>query len=145
MWLFFNSVVTLGISIFLQYSRNHLSYPSIIMVMRFNIEHILIHSSKGADLVFNGLITILHCELAFLKVKDSITVCLASQFVIILFTAEVHLCRKSVNVSFGTWMTLGIDSIFFHTSSILPQAFKAAAQHKARVWQWYRECFLILA
>ena len=92
-----------------------------------------IHSSKGADLAFNGLIPTLHCGLAFSKVKDSIIICLVSEFGIILFIIEVDLCKKPV-VSFGPCMTLLNDSIIYPTSSILSQAFKAAVWQKARVW-----------
>ena len=52
------------ILLFLHTSGNHLSYPSIIMVMRFNIVS-QIYSSKGADLTLSDLITLFHFELAF--------------------------------------------------------------------------------
>ena len=48
------------------------------------------------------LIILLHRELALLKASsDSIIVCLASEFGIILFTADVNLCKKSMKLSFG--------------------------------------------
>ena len=65
--------------------------------------------SPIADLAFKTLIIFLHYELAFLKIKDSI-IRLASEFGIILFTAEVNVCKKkSVNVSFGSCITLVND------------------------------------
>ena len=71
-----------------------------------------IHSSKGADLAFNGLIILLYCEIVFSKARESIILCLAFELGIILFTAEVNLCKKLVKVSFGPCMTLVKDSVF---------------------------------
>lgn len=48
------------------------------------------------DLTFKGPITLLYCELAFSKVKDSISICLTSRSAIILFADEVNLCKNSV-------------------------------------------------
>ena len=72
-----------------------------------------IHFSKGADLAFNGWITLLHCALAFSKARDSIIICLASEFDVILFIGEVNLCKKSVKASYAPCITLVNDSFFF--------------------------------
>lgn len=50
------------------------------------------HSFMSDDLTFNGLLALLNWELLFSKARDSI-VCLALEFCIILFTAEVNLCK----------------------------------------------------
>ena len=78
-------------------------------------------SSRGPDLAFNSLIILLCWELTLLKASDSIFIHLASEFGIIVFTAEVNLCKKSTKVSFGTCITLGNDSISFpHFSNYVP-------------------------
>lgn len=69
-----------------------------------------IHSSLGADLTFKGTITLLHCELAFSKAKESINTRLTSGSDIILFTAEVNLCKFSESFyralyNFSKWLS----------------------------------------
>lgn len=70
----------------------------------------------GADLAFKVLITPLHSELAFSKAKNSIIICLTFASVIILFTAEVGLCKKSVKASFVPCIILVNGSVLFHDS-----------------------------
>lgn len=59
--------------------------------MRLNINCIS-NPSFGADLTFNGLITILHFEFAFSKAKDSIDICLTSE-------SDTIICKACVNIS----------------------------------------------
>ena len=87
----------------------------------------------------------MHHELAFLKAKDSITIWLAPEFGIVLFTSKVNLHKKLVKVSVCLFVTLVNDSVLFPTSSVLSQVFKAATWHKARVWSSYRTCLYTLA
>ena len=79
-------------------------------------------------------------ESPFSKARDLIIICLAFEFGIILFTAEVNLCKKSIKPFFGPYITLVNDSIFFPISSILSQKFKAADKHKFRVWSFCMSC-----
>ena len=51
----------------------------------------------GDDLVFKSLITFLHSELAFSKAKDFINICLDTVSVIILFRAQVNLCKTKLS------------------------------------------------
>ena len=137
----FAIIITFDILIFPQTSGNHLSYPCSIMFMRVYINCI----SDSLLLAFNGLIIHLHRELAFLEARDFIIICLAPEFDIILFTAEVNLCKNSLKAFFGPCITLVNDSIFFPISPILSQAFKAAVWHKSRVWSSYTACLSIVA
>jgi hypothetical protein len=52
------------------------------------------------DLAFKGLITLLHSELAFSEAKDSMSICLTSEFGTSLFTAEVNLSKKNISEGF---------------------------------------------
>ena len=108
----FTAIETFDILGLFQVIGNHLSYPSMIMVMRFSIDY-LESILWVLDLAFKGPIILLHRELAFSKFKDSLIVCVASEFGIILFTVEVSLCKKSVKVSFGPCITLLNVSVLF--------------------------------
>ena len=45
----------------------------------------------------------LHLELALSKARDSVIICLSSEFGIILFIAEINVSKKAVKVSFGLY------------------------------------------
>ena len=105
------------------------------MVKRFNIDCI---SDLFLQRYWSCFFFIhFHWEFAFSKARDLIVIFLASEFGIILFTADVNLCNKSVKV--WACMTLVNDSIFFPTSSVLSQAIKTAAHHKVSVLPSYRD------
>ena len=89
-------------------------------------------SSINVDFVLSGLIS-LHWAFAFLKARDSIIAFLADGYDTLLFTDEVNLCKRSENIFFGCWMSWENGSSLFPDSKTLPQAFKTAKWHNAKV------------
>ena len=103
----FATIIPSDILFYPQISGNHFSYPCIITVMRFDINCISNPFLQKCQpcLCWPNYLFAWRTGI-FLKARDSIIICLDSEFGIILFTAEVNLCKKPVKASFVPCITL---------------------------------------